>query len=92
MAKATKRAVTMETRVAGKDEDDGKGGKSKGDGAKRATAWKRVMVSNNDNKMTTTEITTQHCCRRPLVLASAVAAAVFVLVHWRQLATAEGGG
>jgi hypothetical protein len=61
--KATKRAVAMATRVAGEDENDGKGGKSKGDGAKRAIARKRVMVSNDDNKMTSTETTTQHCCR-----------------------------
>ncbi len=33
---AKKRAVAMATRVAGKDQDDGKGGKSNEDGAKRA--------------------------------------------------------
>ncbi len=35
MAKATKRAVAMATRMSGEDEDDGKDGKSKGNGAKR---------------------------------------------------------
>jgi hypothetical protein len=40
---ATKRAVTMGTRVAGKDAGDGKGGKSNGNGAKRAIARKRAM-------------------------------------------------
>jgi hypothetical protein len=63
MAKATKRAVAMATRVAGKDEDNCKGGKSKGNGAKRAIVKKRVMMNNNDNKMTATETMTQHCCR-----------------------------
>ncbi len=62
MAKATKRAVVMAMRVAGKDEDDGEGSKSEGNGAKRAIARKRVMVSGNDNKMMATETTTQHCC------------------------------
>ncbi len=62
MAKAKKRAVVMATRVAGKDEDDGEGSKSEGNGAKRAIARKRAMVSGNDNKMTATETTTQHCC------------------------------
>ncbi len=62
-AMGTKRSVVMVTRVAGKDEDDGKVGKSKGDGTKRAIARKRAMVSNNNNKMTATETTTQHCCR-----------------------------
>ncbi len=36
MVTATKRAVAMATRVAGEDADDGKGGKSDGDGTKRA--------------------------------------------------------
>ncbi len=44
MATATKRAVAMVTRVAGEDGDDGGGGKSDGDGAKRAIARKRVMA------------------------------------------------
>jgi hypothetical protein len=61
--KATKRAVKMATRVAGKDEDNGEGGKSKGNGAKRAIARRRVMVSNKDNKMMATETMTHHCCR-----------------------------
>ncbi len=38
---ATKRAVAMVTRVAGKDAGDGEGGKSNG---KRAIAWKRAMA------------------------------------------------
>jgi hypothetical protein len=54
----------MVTRVAGKDEDDGEGGKSKGNGMKRAIGRKRAMESNKDNKMTATETTTQHCCYR----------------------------
>jgi hypothetical protein len=44
MATATKRAVAMGTRLAGEDAGDGEGGKSNGDGAKRAIARKRVMV------------------------------------------------
>ncbi len=39
-----KRAVAMVTRVVGKDAGDGKGGKSNGDGAKRAIARKRAMA------------------------------------------------
>ena len=38
----------MSTRVAGEDKDDGKGGKSKGNGTKRAIAKKRAMVSDNN--------------------------------------------
>jgi hypothetical protein len=41
---ATKRAVAMATRVAGKDAGDGKGGKSDGNGMKRAIAMKRAMA------------------------------------------------
>jgi hypothetical protein len=44
MATATKRAVAMATRVVGEDVGDGKGGKSNGDGAKRAIAKRRVMA------------------------------------------------
>jgi hypothetical protein len=44
MAMATKRAVAMAMRVAGKDAGNGKGGKSNGDGAKRAIARKRAMA------------------------------------------------
>ncbi len=44
MATATKRAGAMVMRVAGEDAGDGKGGKSDGDGAKRAIARKRVMA------------------------------------------------
>ncbi len=44
MAMATKRAVVMATRVAGKDEGNGKGSKSDGDGTKRAIARKRAMA------------------------------------------------
>jgi hypothetical protein len=41
---ATKRAVAMATRVAGEDAGDGKGGKSNGNGTKRAIARKRAMT------------------------------------------------
>ncbi len=40
----TKRAVAMATRVAVEDAGDGKGGKSDGDGAKKAIARRRAMV------------------------------------------------
>jgi hypothetical protein len=40
-----KRAVVMTMSLAGKDEGDGKGGKSDGDCAKRAIARKRAMAS-----------------------------------------------
>ncbi len=60
---ATKRAMEMATRVVGKDAGNGKGGKSKGDGMKKAIARKRVMASDDNNKMTATETTTHHCCR-----------------------------
>jgi hypothetical protein len=38
MVMAMKRAVAMATRVAGKDAGNGEGGKSNGNGAKRAMA------------------------------------------------------
>jgi hypothetical protein len=41
---ATKTAVVMATRVAGEDAGDGEGGKSNGNGAKRAIARRRAMV------------------------------------------------
>ncbi len=41
---ATKRAVAMATRVVDEDAGDGKGGKSDGDGVKRAIARKRAMA------------------------------------------------
>jgi hypothetical protein len=41
---ATKRAVVMATRVAGKDAGNDKGGKSNGDGAKRAIGRRRGMA------------------------------------------------
>jgi hypothetical protein len=44
MMTATKRAVAMATRVAGKDGGNGKGGKSDGDGTKRAIARRRAMA------------------------------------------------
>jgi hypothetical protein len=44
MAMATKRAVAMATRVVGEDAGNGKGGKSDGDGTKRAIARKREMA------------------------------------------------
>jgi hypothetical protein len=44
MAMATKRAVTMKMRVVGEDAGDGEGGKSNGDGAKRAIARRRAMA------------------------------------------------
>jgi hypothetical protein len=39
-----KRAVAMAMRVVGKDAGEGEGGKSNGDGPKRAIARKRVMA------------------------------------------------
>jgi hypothetical protein len=50
--------------MVGEDEDNGKGGKSAGNGAKRVIARKRAMVSNNKSKMMATETTTQHCYHR----------------------------
>jgi hypothetical protein len=44
MATAMKRAVAMATRVAGEDVGDGKGGKSNGNGAKRAIVRRRAMA------------------------------------------------
>jgi hypothetical protein len=44
MATAKKRAVAMPTRVAGEDAGGGEGGKSDGDGAKRAIARRRAMA------------------------------------------------
>jgi hypothetical protein len=44
MAMGMKRAVAMAMRVTGEDAGDGKGGKSDGNGAKRAIARKRVMA------------------------------------------------
>ena len=41
---ALKRAMAMAMRVAGKDAGNGEGGKSDGDGAKRAIARKRAMA------------------------------------------------
>ncbi len=41
---ATKRAVAIATRVEGKDVGNGKGGKSDGDGTKRAIARKRDVA------------------------------------------------
>jgi hypothetical protein len=40
----TKRAVVMAMRVVGEDAGDGKGGKSNGDGTKRAIARRRAMA------------------------------------------------
>jgi hypothetical protein len=40
----TKRAVAMATRVVGKDAGDGEGGKSDGNGVKRAIAKRRAMA------------------------------------------------
>ncbi len=54
--------VAMTRRVAGKDEYNGKGSKSNGNGAKKAITRKWVMLSDNNNRMTVTETTTQHCC------------------------------
>jgi hypothetical protein len=44
MARVTKRAVAMVTRVAGKDAGNGEGGKSNGKGIKRAIARIRAMA------------------------------------------------
>jgi hypothetical protein len=41
---ATKRAVAILMRLAGKDAGNGKGGKRDGNGAKRAIARKRAMA------------------------------------------------
>jgi hypothetical protein len=41
---ATKKAVAMARRVAGEDVGDGNGGKSNGNGVKRAIARMRAMV------------------------------------------------
>jgi hypothetical protein len=41
---ALKRAMAMAMRVVGKDAGNGEGGKSDGDGAKRAIARKRAMA------------------------------------------------
>jgi hypothetical protein len=41
---AMKRAVAMAMRVSGEDVGGGEGGKSDGDGAKRAIARKRAMA------------------------------------------------
>jgi hypothetical protein len=41
---ATKRAVAMVTRMASKDAGDGEGGKSNGNGSKRAIARNRAMA------------------------------------------------
>jgi hypothetical protein len=41
---STKRALPMVTRVVGKDVGNGKGGKSDGDGTKRAIARRRAMA------------------------------------------------
>jgi hypothetical protein len=40
----TKRAVAMATRGAGEDAGDGEGGRSDGDGAKRAITRRRTMA------------------------------------------------
>jgi hypothetical protein len=40
----TKRAVAIATRVVGEDAGDGEGGKSNGDGAKRAIARRRAIA------------------------------------------------
>jgi hypothetical protein len=44
MAMATKRAVAMAMRMAGKDAGNGEGGKSDGNDAKRKIARKRVLA------------------------------------------------
>jgi hypothetical protein len=52
----------MGTSVVGKDEGNGEGGKSKGNVAKRVIAKKMAMMSNDNNEVTATETTAQHCC------------------------------
>jgi hypothetical protein len=59
---ATKSAVAMATRVADKDEGNGEGGKSDGNGVKGAIPRRKAMASNNNNEMMATETMTQHCC------------------------------
>jgi hypothetical protein len=44
MAMVTKRAVAMAARVAGEDAGNDEGGKSNGNGAKRAIATRRAMA------------------------------------------------
>ncbi len=44
MGHKTTSDVAMATRVAGEDAGDGEGGKSDGDGAKRAIARRRAMA------------------------------------------------
>jgi hypothetical protein len=90
MAMVMKRAVMMAMKVAGKDEGDG-------NGAKRAIARKRAMASNNNNKMTATETTTQHCphhrcpcfshCGSSLCLGALAAADID---WWRRMRTKVG--
>jgi hypothetical protein len=46
MVTAMKRAVAMAMRLAGEDAGNGDGGKSNGDGAKRAIARKRAMAGS----------------------------------------------
>jgi hypothetical protein len=53
----------MAMRVAGEDAGNGQGGKSNGNGGKRAIARKRVMASNDNKEMMVIETTTQHCRR-----------------------------
>jgi hypothetical protein len=44
MVAAMKRAVAMAMKVAGEDAGDGKGGKSNGNGTKKAIVRKKVMA------------------------------------------------
>jgi hypothetical protein len=56
---ATKRAVAKVIRVAGKDQGNGKGGKSEAMATKRVIARKRAMLSDNNNKTMATETMTK---------------------------------
>ncbi len=60
----------MATRVVGKDEGDGEGGKCDGDGAKRAIARKRVMagpiykLKKNPSSAPSTNPLCRDCCKK----------------------------
>jgi hypothetical protein len=97
---ATKRAVAMATRVAGKDEDDGKSGKVMAMATKRAIARKRAMAIKVDNKTTAKETTmmttttmamnTMMMTMTLLMMTKTTTKKEKTTVQQRQLAVAEG--